>query len=80
MGHPDWHLHEYVLEHGCGFAITAKTFPQIKKQLKEILTTSLTELQRIGTKNRALWQAADDVKVMAKATKIAVGMEETSIS
>lgn len=80
MGHAEWHLHEYVLEHGCGFVITESSLPQIKKQLRKILSTPLTELQYIGNANRALWEQAHDVQIMAKTTRTAIGMGEVSNS
>jgi glycosyltransferase involved in cell wall biosynthesis len=76
-GHPDWHLHEYVQEHNCGWAIQFDANYQralIKEELKRIISTPKAELRRIGEKNRQLWIEAHDVKVMARQTRSVIGL------
>jgi glycosyltransferase involved in cell wall biosynthesis len=78
MGHHDWHLHEYVQDNGCGFSILMDenfSRARIKAQIRRILTTDRTILDRIGRNNRALWERAHDVTVMAQASRRAVGLE-----
>ena len=47
----------------------------IKEQLRRILSTDRTLLARIGKDNRALWERAHDVNVMAHASRRALGLE-----
>jgi glycosyltransferase involved in cell wall biosynthesis len=75
VGHQSWHLHEYVLEHGCGIAITERGLPFIKQQLRGLLARSREELLRTGQSNRELWESAHNVQVMAARTRKAVGIE-----
>jgi glycosyl transferase family 1 len=80
MGHWDWHLHEYVQDHGCGFSILMDenfSRARIKEQLRRILATDRATLERIGSSNRRLWERSHDVTVMAQASRQAVGLEET---
>ena len=77
MGHWDWHLHEYVQEHGCGFSILMdENFSRvkIKEQLRRMLATRAEDLARIGRNNRALFERAHDVTVMARTSRQAVGL------
>ena len=78
MGHADWHLHEYVQDNGCGFSILMdENFSRagIKQQLRRILATDRALLDRIGRSNRALWERAHDVNVMAQGSRRAVGLD-----
>ena len=78
MGHWDWHLHQYVQDNGCGFSIPMDenfSRARIKEQLRRILTTDRALLDRIGRNNRALWERAHDVTVMAQASRQAVGLD-----
>jgi glycosyltransferase involved in cell wall biosynthesis len=78
MGHHDWHLHEYVQDHGCGFSILMDenfSRARIKEQLRRILAADPALLDRIGRSNRALWEKAHDVTVMARASRRALGLE-----
>ena len=80
MGHWDWHLHEYVQDHGCGFSILMDenfSRARIKAQLRRILATDPAILDRIGRNNRALWARSHDVSVMAQTTRQAIGLETT---
>lgn len=81
MGHRDWHLHEYVQDHGCGFSILMdESFSRarIKEQLRRILASDRGLLDRIGKNNRALWEKAHDVTLMAQASRRAVGLDDGS--
>lgn len=78
MGHWDWHLHEYVQEHGCGFSILMDenfSRAKIKEQLRAILATSPEALARIGRNNRTLFERAHDVAVMANTSRRALGLD-----
>ncbi len=78
MGHKDWHLHEYVQDHGCGFSILMdNNFSRaaIKRQLIQILATEPATRQEIGRRNRELWERAHDVQVMAVATRRALRLD-----
>jgi glycosyltransferase involved in cell wall biosynthesis len=80
VGHRDWHLHEYVQDNGCGFSILMDenfSRARIKEQLRRILTTDPTLQDRIGRNNRALWERAHDVTVVAQASRQAVGLDVT---
>jgi glycosyltransferase involved in cell wall biosynthesis len=80
MGHRDWHLHEYVQDNGCGFSILMdENFSRatIKQQLRRILSSDPALLERIGRNNRALWERAHDVTVMAVASRRAIGLSTT---
>ncbi len=75
MGHYDWHLHEYVQEHGCGFSVLmdeAFSRAAIKAQLRQILATDPALLATMGQRNRALWERAHDVARMARETRQAL--------
>ncbi len=81
MGHSDWHLHEYVQEHGCGFSIPMDgnfSRAAIKKQLQGILATDPGVLAEIGRRNRRLWEQAHDVTVMAADTRRALRIDAAS--
>jgi len=78
VGHPYWHLHEYVKDNGCGIAITVRDLPAIKQQLRELLALPREEVLRIGTSNRDLWEKAHDVQVMAARTRNAVGLNDVN--
>jgi len=81
MGHADWHLHEYVQDHGCGFSILMDenfSRARIKEQLRRILAADRGLLDRIGKNNRALWEKAHDVTLMAQASRRAVGLDDGS--
>ncbi len=76
-GHPDWHLHEYVQQHQCGWSICFdENFrrAEIKQQLKQILATSREERALIGQRNRKLYEEAHDVVKMAGPTREAMGL------
>jgi glycosyltransferase involved in cell wall biosynthesis len=78
MGHVDWHLHEYVQDHGCGFSILMDEHysrSAIKAHLRRILATPPDVRRRIGRTNRALWERAHDVAAMAIDTRRAVGLD-----
>lgn len=75
VGHPTWHLHEYVRDNKCGFTITEQTLPKIKQQLREILSLPKDEYVRMGKANRELWMDAHDVTVMSRKTRAVVGLE-----
>lgn len=78
MGHADWHLHEYMQDHGCGFSILMDenfSRAKIKEQLRRILATDRTVLARIGRNNRMLWEHAHDATLMARASRRALGLE-----
>lgn len=78
MGHWDWHLQEYVQEHGCGFSILMDenySRAKIKEQLRTILATEPEALARIGRNNRALWERAHDAAIMSQASRRAVGLD-----
>ena len=78
MGHSDWYLHEYVQDHGCGFSIPMDEHysrSAIKAHLRRILATPTELRRRIGRENRALWERAHDVTVMATGTRGAVGLD-----
>jgi glycosyltransferase involved in cell wall biosynthesis len=78
MGHRDWHLHEYVQEHGCGFSIPMDgnfSRAAIKTQLQGILATDPAVLADIGRRNRRLWERAHDVTVMATDTRRALRID-----
>ena len=80
MGHSDWHLHEYVQDNGCGFSILMDenfSRARIKQQLRGILATDRALLDRISRNNRALWERAHDVTVMARASRRALGLDVT---
>lgn len=80
MGHRDWHLHEYVQDNGCGFSILMDenfSRARIKQQLRRILSSDPALLERIGRNNRALWERAHDVTVMAAASRRAIGLSAT---
>ena len=82
MGHSDWHLHEYVQDHGCGFSILMDenfSRAKIKEQLRRILATDRTMIDRIGRNNRALWEQAHDVTVMARASRRALGLDTSGV-
>lgn len=82
MGHFDWHLHEYVQDHGCGFSIGMDenfSRAKIKQQLRRILATDRDILARIGESNRRLWIEAHDVSVMAQASRRAIGLPVETI-
>lgn len=77
MGHRDWHLHEYVQDHGCGFSILMDenfSRARIKQQLRRILESDAALLERIGRGNRALWSTAHDVDLMAQDSRRALGL------
>jgi glycosyltransferase involved in cell wall biosynthesis len=81
MGHRDWHLHEYVQDHACGFSILMDenfSRARIKEQLRRILASDRGLLDRIGNNNRALWEQAHDVRLMAQASRRAVGLDDDS--
>lgn len=76
-GHPDWHLHEYVQEHHCGWSIYIdENFMRaaIKEQLKAILASSREQRLEIGRRNRKLWEEAHNVDLMAQGTRAAIGL------
>jgi len=76
-GHPDWHLHQYVLENRCGWAINLDQDYKrtaIKEELKRILSTPKIELRRIGRQNRQLWEREHDVKVKARHARSVIGL------
>jgi hypothetical protein len=78
MGHHDWHLHEYVQDHGCGFSIQMDEHfsrAAIKGQLRRILSTDTRVLDEMSRRNRALWARAHDVTIMARQTRQALGIE-----
>lgn len=78
MGHYDWHLHEYVQEHGCGFSVLmdeAFSRAAIKAQLRQILSTDSALLVTMGQQNRALWERAHDVTRMARETRQALRLD-----
>ena len=78
MGHRDWHLHEYVQEHGCGFSILmdeAFSRAAIKAQLRRILGTDPNRLADIGRRNRERWEVAHDVGRMALTTRRALRLD-----
>ncbi len=81
MGHHDWHLHEYVQDHGCGFSLLMDEHfsrARIKEQLRRILSTDPATLERIGRNNRELWTRSHDVRVMARQTRRAIGLDTQS--
>ncbi|MBN2809609.1 MAG: hypothetical protein JXR80_08985 [Deltaproteobacteria bacterium] len=78
IGHLEWHLHEYVQQHKCGFSIYMDENYQrakIKEELKAMLATPKSELAEIGKRNRLLWEEAHDVKKMASETRSAIGLD-----
>ncbi|MCB1772773.1 MAG: hypothetical protein KDI88_04090 [Gammaproteobacteria bacterium] len=77
IGHPDWHLHEYVQEHTCGFSIyTDENYKRaiVKQQIIEMLETPQAELEEIGRRNRVLWERAHDVRKMSTETRRALNL------
>ncbi len=77
IGHPKWHLHEYVQEHNCGFSIYMDENykrAKVKEELRAMLATPKAELAEIGRRNRLLWEEAHDVKKMALETRQAIGL------
>jgi glycosyltransferase involved in cell wall biosynthesis len=82
MGHSDWHLHEYVQDNGCGFSILMDenfSRAKIKEQLRRILATDRAVIDRISRNNRALWEQAHDVNVMARSSRCALGLETSAV-
>ncbi|MDD3013274.1 MAG: hypothetical protein PHC34_06175 [Candidatus Gastranaerophilales bacterium] len=82
VGHPDWHLHEYINENNCGFAIFMdENYKRaaIKEQIKRLIMTPKEELTKIGLNNRSLWEKAHDVRVMSKDTRLAIGLNEIKL-
>lgn len=78
MGHYDWHMHEYVQEHGCGFSIPMDEHysrSAIKEQLRRMLATPAETLADIGRRNRELWARAHEVTTMARTTRRAVRLD-----
>ena len=77
IGHPDWHLHEYVQQHNCGFSIYMDENykrAKIKDELRAMLATPKEDLVEMGRRNRLLWEEAHDVKKMAMETRRAIGL------
>ncbi len=77
IGHPKWHLHEYVQANHCGFSIYMDENYQrarVKEQIREMLKTPGNELAEIGKRNRLLWEKAHDVKKMALQTRQVMGL------
>jgi glycosyltransferase involved in cell wall biosynthesis len=78
MGHADWHLHEYVQDHGCGFSILMDegfSRARIKAQLRRMLATDPSVLEDIGRRNRLLWEQSHDVALMARDTRRALRLD-----
>jgi glycosyltransferase involved in cell wall biosynthesis len=77
-GHPNWHLHEYLEENGCGFSIPIdKDYKrsEIKAAIRNILASSKEKRAYIGKTNRELWEKAHNVEVIARQTRKAIGLE-----
>lgn len=74
IGNPDWSVHHYVREHGCGFSITVGDRESIKVELRKVLTVPPAERDRIGQANRVLWEKQHDVRIMSRATREALGL------
>lgn len=74
VGHPDWAVHDYVEEHGCGLAVRVPDRIEIRRQLLKAVAIDAAERERIGRSNRRLWEQAHDVRVMAAELREIVGL------
>jgi len=78
VGHPDWAVHDYVEQNGCGIATRRSERTEVKLQLMRALEMSADDRVRIGKQNRELWERAHDVRVMAKKVRAILGIESAS--
>ena len=76
FGHPDWAVHDYVEQNGCGIAGRRSERTEMKNQIIRALELADEERQRIGENNRRLWARAHDARVMARRLREILGIDD----